>query len=180
MRAAFARPFVRTGKSVGQQQHLERRGHSPRPPPAAVRLAASDLQQPGRGIVGELLLRSRGSLHLEINALRHQLAVVHRSTRPRLRLTSADRALWAWLSQAWTGWRSAVVFVKPETTAADFVVDERPVARHAAGPASTGPREEPRGRSDILAERRHARDVHALTQAVRGMGCRAYLASGSG
>ena len=47
--------------------------------------------------------------------LRHQLAVVHRARRPRLRLTSADRALWAWLSQAWDGWRSAVIIVKPAT-----------------------------------------------------------------
>jgi hypothetical protein len=55
------------------------------------------------------MVRSRASLHLEIIALRHQLAVVHRSRRPRLRLTSADRALWAWLSQVWDGWRSAVI-----------------------------------------------------------------------
>lgn len=63
----------------------------------------------------QFMVRSRASLHLEIIALRHQLAVVHRSRRPRLRLTSADRALWAWLSQAWDGWRSAVIIVKPET-----------------------------------------------------------------
>jgi hypothetical protein len=31
---------------------------------------------------------------------RHQLAVVHRSRRPRLRLTAADRRLWVWLSRA--------------------------------------------------------------------------------
>ena len=53
------------------------------------------------------MVRSRASVRLEIIALQHQLAVVHRSRRPRLRLTSADRALWAWLSQAWDGWRSA-------------------------------------------------------------------------
>jgi len=40
-------------------------------------------------------LRSRALLHLEILALRHQLAIVH--------LTSADRMLWAWLSQRWRG-----------------------------------------------------------------------------
>jgi putative transposase len=64
------------------------------------------------------LVRSRASLHLEILALRHQLAVVNRSRRPRLRLTSADRMLWAWLSRAWHGWRSAVHIVKPETVVA--------------------------------------------------------------
>jgi hypothetical protein len=52
--------------------------------------------------------RSRASLHLEIIALRHQLAIVNRSRRPRLRLTSADQLLWARLSQAWRDWRSAM------------------------------------------------------------------------
>jgi hypothetical protein len=64
------------------------------------------------------LIRSRASLHLEIIALRHQLAVVHRSRRPRLRLTSADRLLWAWLAHAWHGWRTAVHIVTPETVVA--------------------------------------------------------------
>jgi len=63
-------------------------------------------------------VRSRASLHQEILALRHQLAVVHRSRRPRLRLTSVGRMLWAWLAQAWGGWRSAVHIVKPETVIA--------------------------------------------------------------
>ena len=64
------------------------------------------------------MVRSRASLHLEIIALRHQLAVVNRSRRPRLRFTSADRMLWAWLSRSWRGWRSAVHIVKPETVIA--------------------------------------------------------------
>jgi len=63
-------------------------------------------------------VRSRASLHLEIIALRHQLAVVNRSRRPRLRLTSVDRMLWAWLAHGWCGWRSAVYIVKPETVVA--------------------------------------------------------------
>jgi transposase InsO family protein len=63
-------------------------------------------------------VRSRVSLHLEIIALRHQLAVVNRSRRPRLRLTSVDRMLWAWLAHAWDGWRSAVCIVKAETVVA--------------------------------------------------------------
>ena len=40
-------------------------------------------------------LRSRASLHLEILALRHQLTVVTRARRPRLRLMSTNRILWA-------------------------------------------------------------------------------------
>ena len=64
------------------------------------------------------LVRSRASLHLEILALRHQLAVVNRSRRPRVRFTTVDRLLWAWLTRSWRGWRSAVQVVKPETVLA--------------------------------------------------------------
>jgi putative transposase len=66
-----------------------------------------------RGIV-----RSRAALHLEVLALRHQLQVLHRSRPRRLRLARADRWLWAWLSRSWTGWRTALVVVKPETVIA--------------------------------------------------------------
>ena len=62
--------------------------------------------------------RSRASLHMEIVALRHQLAVVNRARRPCLRLTVADRLLWAWLAEWWRDWRSAVHFVKLETVIA--------------------------------------------------------------
>ena len=61
------------------------------------------------------MLRSRASLHLEILALRHQLTVVNRSRRQRLRLTAADRMVWAWLSHVWHRWRSALHVVKPAT-----------------------------------------------------------------
>ena len=62
--------------------------------------------------------RSRAALHLEILALRHQVAVLTRSRPSQLRLTAADRVLWAWLSQVWSGWRPALVLVKPETVLA--------------------------------------------------------------
>jgi putative transposase len=62
--------------------------------------------------------RSRAALHLEILALRHQLAVLTRSRPSHLRLTAADRVLWAWLSQLWSGWRPAFVLVKPDTVLA--------------------------------------------------------------
>jgi hypothetical protein len=57
-------------------------------------------------------------LPLEILALRHQLAVVNRSRRPRLRFTQIDRMLWASLSRSWHGWRSAIHVVKPDTVIA--------------------------------------------------------------
>src|SRR5262244_2763841 len=56
---------------------------------------------------------SRAALHLEVLALRHQLHVVQRSRPRRLRLARADRWLWARLSHVWTGWRTALVIVKP-------------------------------------------------------------------
>ena len=62
-------------------------------------------------------LRSRADLQLENLALRHQLAVLRRgSKRPQLR--QADRIFWSWLSRIWSGWRDAVVIVKPETVIA--------------------------------------------------------------
>jgi putative transposase len=63
------------------------------------------------------LFRSRLSMQIEILALRHQLSV-YRRTAARPRLKPADRILWAWLSRAWSGWREALVIVKPETVIA--------------------------------------------------------------
>jgi putative transposase len=60
--------------------------------------------------------RTRAALQAEILALRHQLLVMQRSNRAhKLRLSSADRALWVWLSSLWTDWRSALIIVKPAT-----------------------------------------------------------------
>ena len=64
-----------------------------------------------------LLLRFRASLHIEILALRHQLAVYQRTCfRPRLR--PQDRILWALLSRLWSGWREALFVVRPRTVIA--------------------------------------------------------------
>src|SRR5258708_3253400 len=63
--------------------------------------------------------RSRAALQAEILALRHQLLVLQRSSRGhKLRLSSADRALWVWLSHVCAEWRSALIIVKPETVIA--------------------------------------------------------------
>src|SRR5712691_6821282 len=66
-----------------------------------------------RGVV-----RSRVALHLEVLALRHQLQVLQRSRPRRVRLATADRWLLAGLSRSWSGWRTALVIVKPETVIA--------------------------------------------------------------
>jgi putative transposase len=56
---------------------------------------------------------------VEFVALRLQVLVLQRSGRAhKLRLRAADRLLWVWLSRLWSGWRSALVIVKPETVIA--------------------------------------------------------------
>ena len=59
-------------------------------------------------------LKSRRNLLLEILALRHQLLVLSRNAK-RPRLTPLDRVLWAWLSQAWAGWKNRLLLVQPGT-----------------------------------------------------------------
>ena len=54
------------------------------------------------------------ALQLEILALRHQLGILQRSVK-RPKLSASDRYLWARLSQFWSGWRSALLIVQPET-----------------------------------------------------------------
>jgi hypothetical protein len=47
--------------------------------------------------------QTRAALQLEILALRHQINVLRRSQRGRVRLTELDRLLWAWLLHLWSG-----------------------------------------------------------------------------
>ena len=82
--------------------------------------------------------RTRAALHAEILALRHQLLVLQRSSRGhRVRLARADRLLWVWLSRLWSGWRSALIIVKPETVIAwhrqGFRLYGRGKSRHRMG-----------------------------------------------
>jgi hypothetical protein len=59
-------------------------------------------------------LVSRASLAAENMALRQQLSVLQRSVKwPKLRWR--DRFFWVWLSRLWTGWRSCLMLVKPQT-----------------------------------------------------------------
>ena len=104
--------------------------------------------------------------------------VVNRSRRPRLRFTPADRMLWAWLSQAWRGWRSAVHIVKPETVIGvaparlSSVLDlEEPTAHRAPGRATRRSRPDPRAvhRESALgcaADSRGAAEVGDLGESV--------------
>jgi len=58
--------------------------------------------------------RSRAALQTENLALRHQLGVYQRSVK-RPKVKPADRILWSLLAKAWTGWKDALIFVKPDT-----------------------------------------------------------------
>jgi putative transposase len=61
-------------------------------------------------------LRTQAAMQTEIIALRHQVVVLQRTQKTkRLILRPADRWLWVWLSRLWSGWRSALIIVKPET-----------------------------------------------------------------
>jgi transposase InsO family protein len=64
------------------------------------------------------IFRSRAALQLENLALRHQIGVLQRSTKRRPRLTPVDRLVWVWLARVWSGWRSTLAIVKPETVLA--------------------------------------------------------------
>ena len=66
--------------------------------------------------------RSRRNLLFENLALRHQLLVLNRSSN-RPHLTPLDRALWAWLSHVWQGWKNRLCLVRPTTV----------LQRHRAG-----------------------------------------------
>lgn len=60
------------------------------------------------------LFRSRQEQAVVELALRQQLAVyAHRRHRPRL--SPLDRTFWVVLAHFWPRWRSALVFVQPET-----------------------------------------------------------------
>jgi transposase InsO family protein len=69
-----------------------------------------------RGIwcVLRLLLLSRSQLVLDNLALRQQLAVLSRQ-RPRPNLRRRDRLFWIGLSWLYSGWRSTLVVVQPQT-----------------------------------------------------------------
>jgi putative transposase len=59
--------------------------------------------------------RSRLALQAEIVALRHQLTILQRTSKQRIRLRTSDRVLWVWLSQLWYDWHTALMIVRPET-----------------------------------------------------------------
>ncbi|MEN8130264.1 MAG: helix-turn-helix domain-containing protein [Pseudomonadota bacterium] len=61
------------------------------------------------------LLQSRTLLHLEILALRQQLAMVNQTPRKRLRFHWGQRLFWVWLYRLWPGCLRTLQVFKPDT-----------------------------------------------------------------
>ena len=61
------------------------------------------------------LCRTQRELALENLALRHQLAVLRRTSPARIPTQRIDRVLWSWIAGAWKDWRSASLLWKPDT-----------------------------------------------------------------
>jgi putative transposase len=65
-------------------------------------------------IIIKIVFADRAALVAENLALRQQLAVLRRTAkRPRLR--KRDRIFWVWLRRFWSGWRSSLLIVKPDS-----------------------------------------------------------------
>src|SRR6266481_3763760 len=88
------------------------------------RLALSALQV--LAAAASAAFKSRATLRLENLALRHQLGILRRSVK-RPKLTPADRLLWAWLCEAWSDWRSALVSSSWPTRASTGVARNPPI-----------------------------------------------------
>ncbi len=72
-----------------------------------------------------LACRGHHELVLENLALRQQLNAMRRMrTRPQLR--TRDRLFWITLAQIWRHWRTALVFVQPETAVAESAASPTP------------------------------------------------------
>ena len=63
-------------------------------------------------------LRSCAALQLEIPRLASPTSGAESVATATLAAATADRWLWAWLSDSWTAWRTALVILKPETVVA--------------------------------------------------------------
>ena len=61
------------------------------------------------------ILRSRASLHLEMLAMRQQLAVVANGDRKRLSFRTSERIFWVWLYRLWPTCLETLMIFKPDT-----------------------------------------------------------------
>jgi putative transposase len=60
-------------------------------------------------------LRRRAAMQAEIIALRHQLKVLQANQKTKAARPQSRRPILVGLAITWTGWRSSLMIVKPET-----------------------------------------------------------------
>ncbi len=92
-----------------------------------------------------LILGGQKQVALENAALRHQLAVFKRNV-PRPKLNNRDRLFWIGLYLIWQDWKSALIFVQPETVTSWHRERFRRYWRKLSQPKHPG---RPRTRSEI-------------------------------
>ena len=61
------------------------------------------------------VLRSRASLHLEMLAMRQQLAMIADRDCKRIRFRSSERLFWVWLYSLWPTCLQTLMIFKPDT-----------------------------------------------------------------
>ena len=61
------------------------------------------------------VLRSRAALHLEILALRQQLAMIADRDGKRMRFDQGERLFWVWLYRLWPSCLKTLMIFKPDT-----------------------------------------------------------------
>ncbi len=71
----------------------------------------------GRSVLDSISRSKRRSRHSYFGSSEALVRVLRRSVK-RLKLTPADRFLWAWLCEVWNDWRLSLLVVKPETVIA--------------------------------------------------------------
>ena len=92
-----------------------------------------------------LILAGQKHVALENAALRNQLAVFKRNV-PRPKLNNRDRLFWIGLYMVWQDWKSALIFVRPETVTGWHRERFRRYWRNLSQPKNAG---RPRTRSEI-------------------------------
>jgi len=92
-----------------------------------------------------LIFAGQKQVALENAALRQQLAVFKRNV-PRPKLNNLDRFFWIGLYMVWQDWKSALIFVRPETVTCWHRERFRRYWRNLSQPKNAG---RPRTRSEI-------------------------------
>ncbi len=111
------------------------------------------------------LLRSRAVLHLEILALRQQLAMVTAKEHKRLRFSLYERLFWVWFYRLWPGCLETLAVFKADT----LVRWHRKAFRLYCGAIS-------RGEAVVGGRRSPQRPETSFAGSLRRIPCGAHLA----